>query len=262
MQKIKEYLESISENQITLSDYQLSQFETYYEMLVERNKVMNLTAITEREDVILKHFIDSVALAGYMNLTDRSLKVIDVGTGAGFPGIPLKIAFPQLDITLFDSLQKRVNFLNEVIAALHLDGATLNESEADTEPEAKSDSGVGSCTAIHGRAEEGGKNRALREQFDLALSRAVANMAVLSEYCIPFVRQGGYFVPYKTEKIDEELNQGKKAVSVLGGKIEKVEKMQLADSDIGRSFVFIKKVKPTPKAYPRKPGTANKQPLM
>lgn len=248
MQKIKEYLESISENQITLSDYQLSQFETYYEMLVERNKVMNLTAITEREDVILKHFIDSIALAGYMNLTARSLKVIDVGTGAGFPGIPLKIAFPQLDITLFDSLQKRVNFLNEVIDVLHLNG--------------KSDTGIGSCTAIHGRAEEGGKNRVLREQFDLVLSRAVANMAVLSEYCIPFVRQGGYFVPYKTEKIDEELNQGKKAVSVLGGKIERVEKMQLADSDIGRSFVFIKKVKPTPKAYPRKPGTANKQPLI
>lgn len=250
MQKIKEYLESISENQITLSDYQLSQFETYYEMLVERNKVMNLTAITEREDVILKHFIDSVALAGYMNLTARSLKVIDVGTGAGFPGIPLKIAFPQLDITLFDSLQKRVNFLNEVIDALHLNGTALNDND------------IGSCTAIHGRAEEGGKNRALREQFDLVLSRAVANMAVLSEYCIPFVRQGGYFVPYKTEKIDEELNQGKKAVSVLGGKIERVEKMQLADSDIGRSFVFIKKVKPTPKTYPRKPGTANKQPLM
>lgn len=250
MQKIKEYLESISENQITLSDYQLSQFEIYYEMLVERNKVMNLTAITEREDVILKHFIDSVALAGYMDLSSQSLKVIDVGTGAGFPGIPLKIAFPQLDITLYDSLQKRVNFLNEVIAALHLDGAALNEND------------IGSCTAIHGRAEEGGKNRALREQFDLALSRAVANMAVLSEYCIPFVRQGGYFVPYKTEKIDEELNQGKKAISVLGGKLERVEKMQLADSDIGRSFVFIKKVKPTPKAYPRKPGTANKQPLM
>lgn len=250
MQKIKEYLESISENQITFSDYQLSQFETYYEMLVERNKVMNLTAITEREDVILKHFIDSVALAGYMNLTARSLKVIDVGTGAGFPGIPLKIAFPQLDITLFDSLQKRVNFLNEVIDALHLNGTALNDND------------IGSCTAIHGRAEEGGKNRALREQFDLVLSRAVANMAVLSEYCIPFVRQGGYFVPYKTEKIDEELNQGKKAVSVLGGKIERVEKMQLADSDIGRSFVFIKKVKPTPKTYPRKPGTANKQPLM
>lgn len=250
MQKIKEYLESISENQITLSDYQLSQFETYYEMLVERNKVMNLTAITEREDVILKHFIDSVALAGYMNLSSQSLKAIDVGTGAGFPGIPLKIAFPQLDITLFDSLQKRVNFLNEVIDTLRLDGAALNDND------------IGSCTAIHGRAEEGGKNRALREQFDLALSRAVANMAVLSEYCIPFVRQGGYFVPYKTEKIDEELNQGKKAVSVLGGKIERVEKMQLADSDIGRSFVFIKKVKPTPKAYPRKPGTANKQPLM
>ncbi len=250
MQKIKEYLESISENRITLSDYQLSQFERYYEMLVEKNKVMNLTAITEREDVILKHFMDSVALAGYMNLVDCSLKIIDVGTGAGFPGIPLKIAFPQLNITLFDSLQKRVNFLNEVINELHLDKTDIHDTD------------IGSCITIHGRAEEGGQNRELREQFDLVLSRAVANMAVLSEYCIPFVRQGGYFVSYKTEKIDEELNQGKKAVSVLGGRIERVEKLQLAYSDIGRSFVFIKKIKPTPKTYPRKPGTANKQPLI
>ncbi len=250
MQKIRKYLESISENHISLSDTQLAQFETYYEMLVEKNKVMNLTAITEREDVILKHFIDSIALAGYMNLADKCLKVIDVGTGAGFPGIPLKIAFPQLDVTLFDSLNKRVNFLNDVIDELKLDGAVASQS------------GIGACTAIHGRAEEGGRNKDMREQFDLVVSRAVANMAVLSEYCIPFVKQGGYFIPYKTDKIDEELNQGKKAISILGGKVEKVEKMQLAGSDIGRSFVFIKKIKATPKSYPRKPGTANKQPLM
>lgn len=250
MYKIKEYLESISENQITLSDYQLSQFERYYDMLIEKNKVMNLTAITEREDVILKHFIDSVALAGYMNLMDCSLRVIDVGTGAGFPGIPLKIAFPQLDITLFDSLQKRVSFLNAVINELHLDKTDMHDTD------------IGRCTAVHGRAEEGGQNRVFREQFDLVLSRAVANMAVLSEYCIPFVRQGGYFVPYKTEKIDEELSRGKKAVSILGGRIDRVERLQLADSDIRRSFVFIKKIKPTPKTYPRKPGTANKQPLI
>lgn len=250
MQKIRKYLESISGGYIQLSDGQLAQFEMYYEMLIEKNKVMNLTAITEREDVILKHFIDSVALAGYMELNEKSLNLIDVGTGAGFPGIPLKIAFPQLNVTLFDSLNKRVKFLNEVIDALKLDGETSLQT------------GVGSCIALHGRAEEGGQSRELREQFDLVVSRAVANMAVLSEYCIPFVKQGGYFVPYKTDKIDEELDQGKKAVAILGGKIERIEKMQLADSDIGRSFVFIKKIKATPKAYPRRSGTANKQPLV
>lgn len=250
MQKIRKYLESISGGHIQLSDGQLAQFEMYYEILIEKNKVMNLTAITEREDVILKHFIDSVALAGYMELNEKSLNLIDVGTGAGFPGIPLKIAFPQLNVTLFDSLNKRVKFLNEVIDALKLDGGTSLQT------------GVGSCIALHGRAEEGGQSRELREQFDLVVSRAVANMAVLSEYCIPFVKQGGYFVPYKTDKIDEELDQGKKAVAILGGKIERIEKMQLADSDIGRSFVFIKKIKATPKAYPRRSGTANKQPLV
>lgn len=227
-----------------LSETQLSQFEKYYEMLIEKNKVMNLTAITDRDEVILKHFIDSVALAEFYDLRDKSIDVIDVGTGAGFPGIPLKIVFPELNVTLFDSLNKRVLFLNDVIAELGLDNSS------------------GKCVAIHGRAEEGGRNKNMREKYDLVVSRAVANMAVLSEYCIPFVRQGGYFIPYKTGKIDDELNQGKKAISILGGKIEKTEKLMLPDSDIGRSFVFIKKIKQTPKAYPRKAGTASKQPLM
>lgn len=242
MQKIKQYLGEISNNKIELSERQLGQFETYYEMLIEKNKVMNLTAITEREEVILKHFIDSVALAGYYDFSDekKALRVIDVGTGAGFPAIPMKIAFPRLQITLFDSLNKRVKFLQEVIDEL----------------------GLKDCVAIHGRAEEGGKNRNLREQFDLVVSRAVANMAVLSEYCIPFARQGGYFIAYKTGKVDEEIAQGKKAISVLGGKLERIEKLSLPDSDISRSFVFIKKVKPTPNIYPRKAGTASKQPLV
>lgn len=242
MNKIREYLEDITEGKVILNDTQLEQFDKYYEILIEKNKVMNLTAITEREDVILKHFIDSIALAGYYDFSNKNIKVIDVGTGAGFPGIPLKIAFPDIDITLYDSLNKRINFLNEVIDTIGLDKNT--------------------CVALHGRAEEGGRNKDMREKYDLVVSRAVANMAVLSEYCIPFVRQGGYFIPYKTGKVDEELESAKKAISILGGKIENTKKIVLPDSDIGRSFVFIKKIKPTPKTYPRKAGTANKQPLV
>lgn len=248
MKKLYSYLqESVG---ITLTDTQIKQFEKYYEMLVEKNKVMNLTAITERDEVELKHFIDSVALCSYYDLTRNNFKVIDVGTGAGFPGIPLKIAFPNLNVVLFDSLNKRVKFLQEVIDELGLDGETSPEPDK------------GFCIAIHGRAEEGGRDKNLRESFDLVVSRAVANMAVLSEYCLPFAKEGGYFIPYKTGKIDEELSQGKKAISILGGKYEKTEKLTLLDSDIGRSFVFVKKVKPTPKAYPRKAGTASKQPLL
>lgn len=242
MNKIREYLEYITEGKVILNDTQLEQFDKYYEILIEKNKVMNLTAITEREDVILKHFIDSIALAGYYDFSNKNIKVIDVGTGAGFPGIPLKITFPDIDLTLYDSLNKRINFLNEVINTIGLDKNT--------------------CVALHGRAEEGGRNKDMREKYDLVVSRAVANMAVLSEYCIPFVRQGGYFIPYKTGKVDEELESAKKAISILGGKIENTKKIVLPDSDIGRSFVFIKKIKPTPKTYPRKAGTANKQPLV
>ena len=242
MNKIREYLEDITEGKVILNDTQLEQFDKYYEILIEKNKVMNLTAITEREDVILKHFIDSIALAGYYDFSNKTIKVIDVGTGAGFPGIPLKIAFPDIDLTLYDSLNKRINFLNEVINTIGLDKNT--------------------CVALHGRAEEGGRNKDMREKYDLVVSRAVANMAVLSEYCIPFVRQGGYFIPYKTGKVDEELESAKKAISILGGKIENTKKIVLPDSDIGRSFVFIRKIKPTPKTYPRKAGTANKQPLV
>lgn len=248
MQKLKEYLKDISG--VELTDNQINQFEKYYEMLIEKNKVMNLTAITEREEVILKHFIDSIALAKYYDL-NKSIKVIDVGTGAGFPGIPLKIAFPKLNVTLFDSLNKRVKFLQEVIDELSLDGDSLDNNA----------NGIGSCKAVHGRAEEGGRNKEMREGYDLVVSRAVANMAVLSEYTLPFVKVNGYFIPYKTGTVDEELDNGKKAISILGGKLEKVEKLTLPDSDIGRSFVFVKKIKQTPKAYPRKAGTASKQPL-
>lgn len=239
MEKIKDYVEQITESQVLLTDVQLAQFEQYYDRLIEKNKVMNLTAITEREDVILKHFIDSLALARYVKLWEKEYKIIDVGTGAGFPGIPLKIAFPNLQVTLFDSLNKRIKFLQEMIDTLKLK----------------------EITAVHGRAEEGARDKNMREKYDFAVSRAVANMAVLSEYCIPFVKVGGYFIPYKTGTVEEEITQGKKAIQILGGKIEKIEKLMLPDSDISRSFVFIKKEKQTPKAYPRKAGTASKQPL-
>ena len=239
MKKIKDYVEQITEGQVLLTDVQLAQFEQYYDRLIEKNKVMNLTAITEREDVILKHFIDSLALARYVKLWEKEYKIIDVGTGAGFPGIPLKIAFPNLQVTLFDSLNKRIKFLQEMIDTLKLK----------------------EITAVHGRAEEGARDKNMREKYDFAVSRAVANMTVLSEYCIPFVKVGGYFIPYKTGTVEEEITQGKKAIQILGGKIEKIEKLMLPDSDISRSFVFIKKEKQTPKAYPRKAGTASKQPL-
>lgn len=244
MKKLYSYLqESVG---ITLTEKQKEQFERYFEMLIEKNKVMNLTAITERDEVELKHFIDSLALGEYFDLSRKGLKLIDVGTGAGFPGIPLKIVYPNLNVTLFDSLNKRVKFLQEVIDELGLDAV---------------DGDNGGCVAVHGRAEEGGRNPSMRESFDVVVSRAVANMAVLSEYTLPFVKVGGYFIPYKTDAVDEELSQGKKAISILGGKLEKTEKLTLPESDIGRSFAFIKKIKPTPKAYPRKAGTASKQPL-
>lgn len=224
---------------IELTDNQINQFKKYYELLIEKNKVMNLTAITAWDEVVLKHFVDSIALIENYDLKNKKLRLIDVGTGAGFPGIPLKIVFPELEVTLFDSLNKRVKFLQEVIDELKLEG----------------------CSAIHGRAEEGGRMATMREKYDLVVSRAVANMSVLAEYCIPFVKPNGYFIPYKTESIDEELAQAKKAIAILGGKIECVKKLTLPNSDIGRSFVFIKKIKATPKAYPRKAGTASKQPL-
>jgi len=228
----------LNELGITLTDNQKEQFVKFYELLVEWNKVMNLTGITEYEEVNEKHFIDSLSIVKAIDI-NKVETVIDVGTGAGFPGIPLKIAFPHLNVVLLDSLNKRIKFLNAVIDELGLQG----------------------IETIHGRAEDFAKQTDYREQFNLCVSRAVANLATLSEYCIPYVKKDGLFVPYKSGEIEEELEQSKKAVHVLGGKIQDVVKFQLPGSEIGRSFVIIKKLQNTAKKYPRKAGLPSKEPI-
>lgn len=224
---------------ITITSKQLEQFLTYYEILVKWNQAMNLTTITEYNEVMKKHFIDSLSLASVFSVSSKST-LIDVGTGAGFPGLALKIAFPELKVTLLDSLKKRINFLNEVIEILELKG----------------------IETIHGRAEDYAKAGERREEFDLCASRAVANLTVLSEYCLPFVKVGGYFISYKSEKINEEMSQAYYAIDILGGKVEKQEKFLLPNSDIYRNLILIQKTKPTPKKYPRKAGVPIKEPLI
>ncbi len=238
MEKTDRFLKSLEKLNIHLNEKQVYQFMKYYEMLIETNKVMNLTAITDFDEVIDKHFVDSLALIQAIDL-NKELKVIDVGTGAGFPGIPLKIAFPELDILLLDSLNKRIHFLNQVISEL----------------------GLENIQTIHGRAEDFGKNPLYREKFDLCVSRAVANLSTLSEYCVPFVKVDGYFISYKSGKVQEELDASRHAVDILGGKVEKCLNYALADTDMERSLVVIHKLKPTKKAYPRKAGKPSKEPL-
>ena len=228
---------------IEISDDQINCFEKYYELLIEKNKVMNLTAITDKEDVIVKHFIDSIALIPYLldkgiNINNK-LKIIDIGTGAGFPGLPLKIMMPDVKFTLLDSLNKRVSFLNEVIDELKL---------KDIE-------------ALHGRAEDYASDNKYREKYDICVSRAVANLSTLSEYCIPFVKEDGFFISYKAGELEEEINNSKNAIKILGGKINKVEEFVLPGTDVSRVFVFIRKLELTDKKYPRKAGVPAKKPL-
>ena len=217
---------------------QLERFHKFYQLLIEWNKVMNLTGITEYEDVVEKHFVDSLSIIKAIDLSGIHT-VIDVGTGAGFPGIPLKIAFPHLRVVLLDSLNKRIKFLDEVISQL----------------------GLTEIRTIHGRAEEYARKEEYREQFDLCVSRAVANLSTLSEYCLPYIQVGGIFVSYKSGEIDDEVEQSKKAVRILGGNIKEVMKFELPGTDIHRSFVLIHKEQHTQKKYPRKAGIPAKEPL-
>ena len=233
------FQKKLSDLGLELNDKQLQQFDKYYELLVEWNKVMNLTGITEYEEVNEKHFIDSLSLVKVLSITDIS-SVIDIGTGAGFPGIPLKIVFPHLKVTLLDSLNKRINFLNKVIEELELKD----------------------IHTIHGRAEDFARQEEYREQYDLCVSRAVANLSTLSEYCLPYVKQGGAFIPYKSGEIEEEVLQSKTAVKILGGKMDGIVKFVLPGSDIDRSFIKIKKIKKTGKKFPRKAGLPAKEPIV
>lgn len=233
-----DFVKKCSDLGISLSDKQIEQFLNYYELLVEWNSFMNLTAITDFDEVILKHFVDSISLCKYISF-QKGDTLIDIGTGAGFPGIPIKIICPDCKITLLDSLNKRINFLNTVIEQLHLTD----------------------IITIHGRAEDIAKTKENRENYNYAISRAVANLSTLSELCIPFVKQNGYFISYKSEKGNEELLEAKNAIEILGGSVDKQISYQLPDSDLSRNLILIRKRNITPKKYPRKAGIPSKEPL-
>lgn len=230
----------LNEFGIELTAEMEEQFLLYYNMLIEWNSFMNLTAITDFDEVLKKHFTDSVSLIRAIpDLGEKKYRMIDIGTGAGFPGIPLKIVFPNISVVLLDSLNKRVNFLKEVISKLQLTD----------------------ITAVHGRAEDFAQNKEYRESFDLCVSRAVANLATLSEYCLPFVKKNGRFISYKSEKVSEEFEISGKAISVLGGEYENQVTFELPASDIYRNLFIIKKKSATPGKYPRKAGLPSKEPI-
>lgn len=222
---------------INLTNKQLNEFYTYMNLLIEWNKNINLTAITEPEEIIKKHFIDSLTISKNIQ---KDSSIIDVGTGAGFPGIPLKIVREDINIVLLDALNKRLNFLNEVIKENKLEN----------------------IETVHFRAEEIGKNKKYREKYDIATSRAVAQLNILVEYLLPLVKIGGKCICMKGSNVEEELKNSKKAITLLGGEIEKIEEFILPDSDIKRNVIIIKKVNSTPAKYPRKPGTPAKEPII
>ncbi|GLB47258.1 ribosomal RNA small subunit methyltransferase G [Philodulcilactobacillus myokoensis] len=237
----EQFQKLLKQHGIAIDDHQLNQFSRYYQMLVETNKHLNLTTITEENDVYLKHFYDSITPAFYVkSLQDEPLSICDVGSGAGFPSLPLKILFPKLHVVIIDSLNKRIKFLEDLVSDLHLSNVTLK----------------------HARAEEfGGKRSKYRESFDIVTARAVARMSVLSELCLPLVKIGGRMVALKSMKTDEELKNGQTAIQRLGGQITLNQFLQLPSSHDDRHIVVVKKIKKTPKTYPRKAGTPNKKPI-
>lgn len=231
------FIQRLEQIGLTITKEQLIQFRIYFDLLVEWNKKINLTAITEAQEVYEKHFLDSVY--ALLMMKDRQKTLIDVGTGAGFPGIPLKIMAPELDVTLLDSLNKRIRFLEVVIDQLKLEN----------------------INAVHGRAEDMGRIDQFREKFDVAVSRAVANLSVLAEYCTPFVKREGYFLSYKSGHADEEVDQSREALKKLNTHIEKIHRYELPETDITRSMILIKKLGKTADIYPRRAGIPQKKPL-
>lgn len=236
--KIEQFTSMMEEKGISLHSKQLSQFERYFELLVEWNNKMNLTAITEKEEVYLKHFFDSVSAAFFVDL-HGPLTICDVGAGAGFPSIPLKICFPELKVTIVDSLNKRITFLEELAKELGLENTFF----------------------FHDRAEIFAKKPEFREQFDIVTARAVARMSVLSELCLPLVKEDGLFVAMKAANADEELKAAGTAIKQLGGRLDSIHSFTLPIEDSDRNIVIVKKIKKTPNKFPRKPGVPNKQPL-
>ncbi|WP_186576866.1 16S rRNA (guanine(527)-N(7))-methyltransferase RsmG [Aquibacillus kalidii] len=235
---VNTFQEKLKEEGIELSDIQLKQFEVYYETLVEWNEKINLTAITEKEEVYTKHFFDSITAAFHSDFT-KDIHICDVGAGAGFPSIPLKICFPNIKVTIVDSLQKRITFLNHLANQLEITGVSF----------------------YHDRAELFGNNASFRDKFDVVMARAVARMSVLSELCLPLCKTGGTFIAMKGPNFQSELKDSKGAIELLGGEIRDVHTFQLPEDSGERNIALINKKRKTPKKYPRKPGVPNKSPL-
>ena len=236
----EQFVQELSKRNFKLNENQINQFNQYFTSLIETNKKVNLTRITEKDDVYLKHFFDSITpLFTFGEIFTKSRTLCDVGAGAGFPSIPLKIMVPELRVTIVDSLGKRLNFLQELVTQLDLKNVAL----------------------VHGRAEDVGQNKQYREQFDIVTARAVANMAVLSEYCLPLVKKNGNFIALKGPKAEDELNFSQKALKTLGGKTTAVKELQLPHSSEDRTLILVKKVQATPKKYPRQAGTPHRKPI-
>ncbi|WP_407269383.1 16S rRNA (guanine(527)-N(7))-methyltransferase RsmG [Radiobacillus sp. PE A8.2] len=236
---VSSFQQQLSDRGIQLSDEQLDQFNKYYEILVEWNEKMNLTAITEKEEVYAKHFFDSITAAFYYDFT-KEVQICDVGAGAGFPSIPIKICFPHLKVTIVDSLQKRITFLNQLASQLNLDNVAF----------------------YHDRAEQFGKNAKFRGSFDVVMARAVARMSVLSELCLPLTKTGGSFIAMKGPKLQEELTDANAAIQLLGGELSDLHTFELPDHNGERNIAIIDKKRKTPNKYPRKPGVPNKTPII